>query len=262
MAKNVEFFDWKLNPANPVTSTIATYGRLWGNRRPDMHSAIHLGIVMQGENCGIFGKDELILPAGSLYLTAPWEPHYTGKSSGAQLLLITLDARSLEEFFCACPENLAALLQMSPASRMEYINRKIIPENCLEKIIAHAQEQSTPLQKLRLWHAVLEFFMEVIPERSDNIPRNNDYNRLLPVLEKLGSKMMPLEEAARICNLSTSRFSALFKNFSGLSFGRYERNFRLNGAAGDIRRGATFKEAAERWDFCDKSHLARLLKNF
>ena len=262
MAKNVEFFDWKLNPANPVTSTIAIYGRLLGNRRPDMHSAIHLGIVMQGENCGIFGKDELILPAGSLYLTAPWEPHYTGKSSGAQLLLITLDARSLEEFFCACPENLAALLQMSPASRMEYINRKIIPENCLEKIIAHAQEQSTPLQKLRLWHAVLEFFMEVIPERSDNIPRNDDYNRLLPVLEKLGSKMMPLDEAARICNLSTSRFSALFKKFSGLSFGKYERNFRLNGAAGDIRRGATFKEAAERWDFCDKSHLARLLKNF
>lgn len=262
MAKNVEFFDWKLNPANPVTSTIATYGRLLGNRRPDMHSAIHLGIVMQGENCGIFGKDELILPAGSLYLTAPWEPHYTGKSSGAQLLLITLDVRSLEEFFCACPENIAALLQMSPVSRMEYINRKIIPENCLEKIIAHAQEQSTHLQKLRLWHAVLEFFMEVIPERSDNIPRNDDYNRLLPVLEKLGSKMMPLDEAARICNLSTSRFSALFKNFSGLSFGKYERNFRLNGAAGDIRRGATFKEAAERWDFCDKSHLARLLKNF
>ncbi len=262
MAKNVEFFDWKLNPANPVTSTIATYGRLLGNRRPDMHSAIHLGIVIQGENCGIFGKDELILSAGSLYLTAPWEPHYTGKSSGAQLLLITLDARSLEEFFCACPENLAALLQMSPASRMEYINQKILPENCLGKIIAHAQKQSGSLQKLRLWHAVLEFFMEMIPEQSENIPRNDNYNRLLPVLEKLGSKMMPLDEAARICNLSTSRFSALFKNFSGLSFGKYERNFRLNGAAGDIRRGATFKEAAERWDFCDKSHLARLLKNF
>jgi two-component system response regulator YesN len=69
-----------------------------------------------------------------------------------------------------------------------------------------------------------------------------------------------LELCAAQIHLSVSRFSVLFKNFSGLSFGRYERNFRLNGAAGAIRSGATLKEAAAEWDFCDKSHLARLLK--
>ena len=262
MAKNVVFFDWKLNQNDPVISTFISYGKQLKVRMPDMHSAIHLGIIRTGENCGIFGRDELNLSAGAIYLTAPWEPHYTEKSSGAELLLITLDARSLEDFFCSCPENLTALLRMPPAQRMEHINRKNIPPACLEKIIRFAGDQQSPRQKLRLWHAVLEFFMETVPEQPEKIPQNDDYCRLLPVLEKLGSKMITLNDAARICNLSTSRFSALFKNFSGLSFGKYERNFRLNGAAGDIRRGATIKEAAERWDFCDKSHLSRLLKNF
>ena len=130
-----------------------------------------------------------------------------------------------------------------------------------EKLLQYADTESpSPLKKLRLWHTVLEFFMDILPEQTEMIPANDDYRRLLPVLEKLGNKMLSLEEGAKLCNLSVSRFSVLFKNFSGLSFGRYERNFRLNGAAGTIRRGATLKEAAEKWDFCDKSHLARLLK--
>ena len=64
----------------------------------------------------------------------------------------------------------------------------------------------------------------MIPEQSENIPRNDDYNRLLPVLEKLGSKMMPLEEAARICNLSASRFSALFKKYMGVTPLKLKKN--------------------------------------
>ena len=262
MTQNVEFFDWKLSPSNPVTATFIRYGRILKVRSPDMHSALHLGMVLHGENRGIFGREELELFPGALYLTAPWEPHYTGSSSGAELLLITLDARSLEDFFCSCPENLTALLRMPPIQRMAYINRQKIPASCLDKLICCSKDLTNPRQQLRLWHTILELFMEIIPEQPENVPKNDDYCRLLPVLEKLGSQMITLNEAARICNLSTSRFSALFKNFSGLSFGRYERNFRLNGAAGDIRRGATFKEAAERWDFCDKSPLARLLKNF
>ena len=263
MASNVEFFNWKLNSANPVTSMNVNYGKLENIRRPDIHSAIHLGIITRGENCGRFGKDELRFSAGELYLTSPWEPHHTIESSGASLILITLDARSLEEFFSNCKENLSALLRMVPAARMKYINSFDHVQNNVEKLISLAESApSAPLEKLRLWHAVLEFFMDILPGQTENIPANDDYLRLLPVLEKLGNKMLTLEEGAKLCNLSVSRFSVLFKNFSGLSFGRYERNFRLNGAAGTIRRGATLKEAAAAWDFCDKSHLARLLKEF
>ena len=144
---------------------------------------------------------------------------------------------------------------------MRYINSR--KARSVEKLLQYAEkEPPSPLEKLRLWHTILEFFMEILPEQTEIISANDDYRRLLPVLEKLGNKMLSIEEGAKLCNLSVSRFSVLFKNFSGLSFGRYERNFRLNGAAGTIRRGATLKEAAEKWDFCDKSHLARLLKEF
>ena len=259
MPNNVEFFNWKLNSTNPVTVMDISYGKLKNIRRPDIHSAIHLGIIRLGENRGRFGNDELRFTAGGLYLTSPWEPHHTTESSGATLRLITLDARSLEDFFSNCKENLSTLLRMPPSKRMEYINSRKI--NSVEKLLQYADtEPPSPLEKLRLWHTVLEFFMDILPEQTEIIPANDDYRRLLPVLEKLGNKMLSLEEGAKLCNLSVSRFSVLFKNFSGLSFGRYERNFRLNGAAGTIRRGATLKEAAAEWDFCDKSHLARLLK--
>ena len=262
MANNVEFFNWKLNSSNPVTAMNVCYGKLKKVRIPDIHSAIHLGMIRQGENRGRFGKDELCFTAGGLYLTAPWEPHNTIESSGARLLLVTLDTRSLEDFFTNCKENLFTLLRMPPAQRMAYINARDGLSDCTKKILGTFAENPTPIQKLQLWHAVLEFFINILPETPENIPVDDDSRRLLPLLEKLGNRMISLDEAARLCNLSPSRFSVLFKNFSGLSFGRYERNFRLNGAAGAIRRGATLKEAALEWDFCDKSHLARLLKKF
>ena len=226
-----------------------------------MHSALHIGIVLEGTNCGRLGKDELIFPAGTCYLTAPWETHSTGAGDGARLLLITLDNRSLDDFFCSCSRELAALLRMPPVLRMEHINRSRVTSDLIEKIIHSTEGQSSRRQQLRLWHAVLEFFIELIPENVEHLPANDDYLRMLPVLEKLGSKMLTLSEAAQLCNLSVSRFSTLFKEFSGLSFSKYERNFRLNGANSAIRHGATLKEAAAAWDFCDKSHLARLLKN-
>lgn len=263
MTSGVEFFNWKLSPANPVTVMDIRYGILKKIRQPDIHSAIHLGMIRQGKNRGQFGRDELCFSAGEIYLTSPWEPHHTLESSGAALLLVTLDVVSLEEFFTNCRENLYTLLRMPPKLRMEYINSRKCDPDIVQKIIHCAGKESLlPLEKLRLWHAVLEFFMDILPEQSGDIPAKDDYQRLLPVLEKLGTRMISLDEAARLCNLSSSRFSVLFKNFSGLSFGRYERNFRLNGAAGAIRRGATLKEAAAEWDFCDKSHLARLLKEF
>ena len=262
MAKSVEFFDWKLDFRNPVTAMVVNCGVTRTPRPPDMHSAIHLGIILEGENSGRFGKDELSFSAGTFYITAPWEPHQTIKSTPGKILLITLNCWSLEDFFCTCKENLNILFRTPPAARMAYLSRLKPLDESLNKIIDFALDAPSLRQKLRLWHAVLELFMEIIPEHNGDLPMNEDYRRLLPVLEKLGNRMITLSEAAGFCNLSISRFSILFREFSGLSFGRYERNFRLNCALAAIRRGATLKEAAEEWDFCDKSHLARLLKEF
>mgnify|MGYP003311234176 CR=1 FL=1 len=77
---------------------------------------------------------------------------------------------------------------------------------------------------------------------------------------EIRSPALSLSEAAEQCNLSPSYFAALFRKQFGLSFARYERNFRLNGAISAINHGTTFKEAAEEWGFFDKSHLARLIK--
>ena len=79
-------------------------------------------------------------------------------------------------------------------------------------------------------------------------------------IKVLGCKVLSTPDAAKLCNLSTSRFACIFKKQFGLNFAQYERMFRLNGAKFAIQSGATLKEAANEWDFCDKSHLAHLLK--
>lgn len=57
------------------------------------------------------------------------------------------------------------------------------------------------------------------------------------------------------------KLTVLLKRLFELSLGKYEWNFRQNGAEAAIRRGGTLKKAADFRDFCNKSHPVRLLKN-
>lgn len=261
--KSVAFFDWKLNESLPVSRMII---HRQGYSRPslqDVHSAIHLGIVISGDLEGIFGGSRLKLNSSELYLTAPWEPHSTiACNSGRQdLVLINIDIDSLQNFFFAGADQLHALLSMLPDERMRYLNTHCRMPELIERLTALANlADDEPNQVLKLWNGVLNFFIEVLPEKSTSAALPGNYQKILPALQKLSGNMLTLPEAAELCGLSTSYFAAIFRKQFGVSFARYERNFRLNRAAGAIRRGATLKEAAAGWGFCDKSHLARLLK--
>ncbi|MBR7143649.1 MAG: helix-turn-helix transcriptional regulator [Lentisphaeria bacterium] len=261
--KSVVSYDWKLDFRCPVSWVLVTNSGS-GGRSLDMHSAIHLGIVISGTHIGRYGNSEITLQRSEVYLTSPWEPHCTLSGSEVrQILLINLDDVTLENFFFTGQKKLAAIFAMPPVERMQYINQTPGRELLLEKAVTLCNEPDTAEKSLRMYNLVLEFFIGLLPQISAGGASDVlQENRLRPALQTLGCKLVSVDDAAKLCNLSSSRFAVLFKSVFGMSFARYERLFRLNGARDDLRQGASLKEAAGKWSFCDKSHLARLLKKY
>ena len=262
--KNVGFYDWQLDSTRPVSWMMVSNPAHSGGKTYDMHRALHLGIILSGMHKGRYGNTEFALSTSNIFLTAPWEPHCTiATSHDRKILLINLDDATLENFFFAGREKLANLFAMPPVERMQCINQVPGKELWLEKMLAVCRAPEAPEKILRVYNAVLEFFINLLPTIPDrDVALDLLHSRLRPALQNLSCRIMGVEQAAGLCNLSSSRFSVLFKQVSGMSFGRYERLFRLNGARDDLQRGATLKETALKWSFCDKSHLARLLKQY
>ena len=261
IVKNVEFYDWKLNGRQPFSCLQLNYERSVRPRTPDMHSALHLGLVLQGECEGEFAGERVCSKTGEFYLTAPWEPHCTvSLAAGYSLLLLNIDLESLLNTFFTGRERLETLLMMTPERRMKFLNEKLGGTPAAGELTESLCCQDAVEKELLLWNLIQNIFIKALPEVDPATVPDGDYRRLLPALKGLSGQLLSADEAAQRCNLSVGYFSVLFKKQFGMSFGRYERNFRLNGAENALRRGCSLKEAADLWGFCDKSHLSRLLK--
>jgi len=260
--ENVVFFDWKLDLEHPLSWHISQNRSSGGVQPPDAHSAIHLLIIIEGSIIAQYVQSTLKIDAGELFITAPWEVHRSINTHERKLLFINIDPAALQKFFFCGYENLEKLFTMLPSERKKCLNvRHDLKEEC-QKILQIFNQPDTPGKSLEMWHAVLGLFMKI--KIDENIPAGQSRNlaKLRPALQKLSGKFLSAAEAAEACNLSSSYFAALFKKTFGLSFARYERMFRLNKASADIARGSSLKEAADAWGFCDKSHLAKLLKAY
>ncbi len=256
----VEFFDWKLNIEHPISVQNIAVTRFSGTPHFDIHSALHLLIVNRGVHYGRCGNWQQELRAGDIFLSAPWEPHCSLPGESKSMVLINISPDAVKNFFFAGYGKIEILLAMPPEKRFEYLNSLPEKKHHIDLLNTLAGESAAPARDVKLWHAVLALLLDCDPPEDAQYVDPGTRYRFSGVLQKLSNKGLALEDAARLCNLSVSRFSTLFKSCFGLSYARYERLFRLNGAAGALSRGATLKEAAAEWGFCDKSHLARLLK--
>ena len=159
--KSVVSYDWKLDFRCPVSWVLVTNSGS-GGRSLDMHSAIHLGIVISGTHIGRYGNSEITLQRSEVYLTSPWEPHCTLSGSEVrQILLINLDDVTLENFFFTGQKKLAAIFAMPPVERMQYINQTPGRELLLEKAVTLCNEPDTAEKSLRMYNLVLEFFIKL-----------------------------------------------------------------------------------------------------
>ena len=155
-------FDWKLNDAHPLNVQYIRHAPGKANRPADMHSSVHIGILIHGDTCGLHNGELVSVPEGGIYLTAPWEQHQTvGSKNGNDLLLITADPDAVARSLLSGAEKLNQLYRIPPAKRQTILNTLKIGHRQTSRVIRLLEEPDTPERELRLWHAALGFFMEI-----------------------------------------------------------------------------------------------------
>jgi len=256
-------YDWRLTDSHPLHVQYSEHKPGPVSPAADIHSSVHIGILLEGDTTGLRNGEKLTVRAGELYLTAPWEPHRTlGSEQGNKLLLLTAEPDAVDRALLSGAAKLNLLYRTRAAERQRILNGLRLAPERTQSILKLLRLPESPERELRLWHAALGIFLEIATLEFSAEP-NADYSRLLPSLRKLGNRPLSVPEAAGECGLSESRFAHLFKQVFGMSFAKYERLYRLRCAVEEMQRlHGGLKETAENWGFYDKSHFAKARRKY
>lgn len=256
-------YDWQLTDLHPLHVMYAEHPPGDANRPTDMHSSVHVGILLEGDLMSLINGEKFLFRAGNFYLTAPWEPHRRlGSDRGNKLLALTADPESVDRAMLTGADKLNLLYRTKVTERQRILEQLRLDQTRIQEILRLLSQPDSPARELRLWHAALGVFLEIATLEFSAEP-DADYSRLLPSLRKLGSRPLAVPEAAAECGLSESRFAHLFKQVFGIPFAKYERLYRLRCALDEMqRRHAGLKETAENWGFYDKSHFAKARRKY
>ncbi len=252
------FYDFRLSASSPFHLMHCRSGPFSEPRPPDIHEAVHLGIVLKGDMSGT--------RAPGCYLIGSWEPHgSTGSQKGYELLLITFAPEELGKTLLDARKKLELLLNLPPDVRAERLKASPIRKGltALARELLKIREEKEEFPILRQWLSIQQMFLLILGQlKLDGIqPVRQNPSRLLPAVRLVAERpdrRHTVAEGAAACGLGTSRFATLFREFFGLSFGAYELNCRLNGATKDFELGNKLcKDIVKDWGFYDESHLRK-----
>ena len=260
-------YDYRLSASSPFHLNHITVDSFLRRQVPDLHDALHFGILLSGCLKGEFAGVVKILCAHECYLTGAWEPHRTLESAvGYDLLLITVSPEELLKYFLSDREKLRNLFLLPFGRRDGLLNtRRIQAAAELYARVLLAMMQSDPEGLIqRKWHAICGLFVEIASEINEEDVASGlsaQRARLLPVIRAIAAadaRRISVSEGAELCGLSAGRFAHLFRENFGIPFGVYELQYRLRGAANALYyEGAALKDAALQWGFHDESHLSK-----
>ncbi|MCR4575732.1 MAG: AraC family transcriptional regulator [Lentisphaeria bacterium] len=234
----------------------------------DVHYVLQISIVRRGRVEIAYENHTKICTPGDIWWTACWEPHaYRCLDRRNLIMTINVNLDDLGEIgLVGASVNWLAPFSIPPerrynprndkerqyiqqwASRMTYFYRKQLP-NWLPQCW---------LELHCLLLHILQLTTENAMNENDGSGLRNRLERIRPALELVRtSPVTPdLQTAASACHLSISRFSELFRNALGTSYGHFALRARLGHCASDLRDGSLrLKEIAARHGFCDAASL-------
>ena len=260
-------YDYRLSASCPFHLYHTKVQSFFRKQAPDLHEALHFGILLSGSLKGEFAGCVKVYRAHECYLTGSWEPHRTIESAdGYDLLLITVSPEELLKCFLTDREKLRNLFLLPFERRAGLLNTRRIraaAEVYVRALLAMMQAEVEGLVQ-RKWHAICGLFVEIASEiREEDVASGLSAQRarLLPVIRAIAAadaRRISVAEGAELCGLSAGRFAHLFRENFGIPFGVYELQYRLKGAANALYyEGAALKDAALQWGFHDESHLSK-----
>jgi AraC-like DNA-binding protein len=239
----------------------------------DMHYALQMGIVLQGSMEVMFQDYTGTYGPGEVSWTMLWEPHafrFTGNRNLAIAVNIDFDYLGNLDPFDSCGWILPFTVKPSTRYRPYREEDKMFFLNSGRRLYKLWRERPSPSWKIKSWMII----HDLVAEAADSIALKGHgmgksgfpekFKRIKPAIEVVRGKTgrpPRLDEAAAMCGLSASRFSFLFKDVLGISFGKFSARARLAASAADLKKGEmSIKEIADKWGFVDHSHYLNSFK--
>ena len=129
-------YDWRLTDLHPLHVMYAEYKPGIANMPADMHSSVHVGILLEGDLMSLINGEKFFFRAGDFYLTAPWEPHRRlGSERGNKLLALTADPESVDRAMLTGADKLNLLYRTKVTERQRILERHRLDQSRIREIL-------------------------------------------------------------------------------------------------------------------------------
>ena len=270
-------FDLEIPPAGRIEYPF--HVGVWGAPEPtplamDVHQGMEIGFVLKGRMERHFEELVFVAGPGDIHICSAWEPHgwRVAEPNTVSVVFIFLPEVMDNElmrgvpwlsFFTAPPRD-------RPRTRSQEMRQSVL---ALGELIRQEEHE-----RRRGWMpAVQALFFQLILvvdrywERPHSLAEHtavsaSGLSRVLPAVILVHNdpgRDVKLAAAAAACRLHRSRFSAIFQQTMGVTFGQFRRRARLARVAHLLLTSELPVEAiADRTGFVDGSHLHRTFVRF
>lgn len=264
-----------LSPLSPFLLTVEYAEHARREFHADSHYALQICMVLHGEAEVILEDSVRTCFPGEIWWTMCWEPHaYRLLGRRNFVIAVNIDIEQLGDCgpFSGC--NWLLPFIADPAIRFSPRDDRERGEYLAEgKALLHLARRHQTNWRMEAWLRIHRLILQSVnamehthPELCEGGGIHEQFSRIKPVLNAVWTAEAPppsLTAAAKLCSLSTSRFSELFRKSMGVSYGKFALRVRMSNAARDLISGRlTQDEIAERWGFFDASHFCHAFKSF
>lgn len=262
--QNLKRFYFELNEQKPVELLVNNHlseSDYWF----DMHYELEIGLLMRGRMKREYLGHETILHPGQVWLCSMWEPHgFELLDIPCEVVVFVIDPQFLAKNNLLNIDMLAPFM-VSPEKRPQFSGAekdKALQLGESAKTVLKDSERTTEWAKLQVLQLLLMLNEQwrTLPNEDQKFAKHLSIHSALQLVfnEK---RLITTEEAAQTCGLSASSFRQRFKDLMGTSFSDFALQYRVRGAAADLKHSNQTQEAvAMNWGFTDASHLHKYLK--
>lgn len=231
----------------------------------DMHISPQILLILRGSMEMYYRNFKVVCRPGDFCLTGPWEPHRAILLPGkVRYMVVTLDLGLIGSVSAFHDVDWIYPFLLPPEEHPHFNTRR---ERAMilrtARYLHQIEIQKIPGFRSYQWLEIHRLLWHIQARVSNRKASFGALQKIYPAIVLARNEVMrliPLDEAAELCGLSRSRFSDLFKQETGCSFGGFALQIRINAAAvalTESHQTASIKQVAADFGFSDVSHFYR-----
>jgi AraC-like DNA-binding protein len=264
-------FEFNVSPTEPILLLDDFYSDKSENFY-DIHYEYEVGIVLKGSVIRKYkGQQKTLLP-GEVWVTGIWESHgFELEETPSEMVVFILSPEGISKVLPMGFNWIKIFSQDScPIPKIDEKFRQPILDACreLKEAVGKKSELSLAwkaniLAKILLY--IVESNIELCSQLNSLSREIVEHDMIKNVVDLIFSTngMVTVNEAARQSMMSTSHFSRLFKEATGVTFARFALGHRVKQSAIALTdTNDHIKKIASDWGFIDSSHYTKTFEKY